>query len=60
LTERELPRLYQALDANQNNLGLIELEGSQPADSEKGTRLKKVLAEIQGFQRIEIKKRNSF
>jgi uncharacterized membrane protein len=57
LTEHELTRVLQMLDAIQDKLGIVDHENSELADLEMETRPEDVLAEIQRLQEIEIRSR---
>jgi hypothetical protein len=51
LTEHELTRVLQMLDAIQNRIGIEDDEDSELADLEMETRPEDVLAEIERLQR---------
>ena len=57
LTEHELTRVLQMLDAIQDKLGIVDHENSDLADLEMETRPEDVLAEIHRLQAIELSKR---
>jgi uncharacterized membrane protein len=57
LTEHELTRVLQMLDAIQDKLGIVDHENSELADLEMETKPEDVLAEIHRLQAIEISKR---
>ena len=57
LTEHELTRVLQMLDAIQDKLGIIDHENSELADLEMETKPEDVLAEIHRLQAIELNKR---
>jgi uncharacterized membrane protein len=57
LTEHELTRVLQMLDAIQDKLGIIDHESSELADLEMETKPEDVLAEIHRLQEIELSKR---
>jgi uncharacterized membrane protein len=57
LTEHELTRVLQMLDAIQDKLGIVDHENSELADLEMETRPEDVLAEIHRLQAIELSKR---
>jgi hypothetical protein len=57
LTEHELTRVLQMLDAIQDKLGIVDHANSELADLETETRLEDVLAEIHRLQAIESSKR---
>lgn len=57
LTEHELTRVLQMLDAIQDKLGIVDHENSELADLEMETKPEDVLAEIHRLQEIEISKR---
>jgi uncharacterized membrane protein len=57
LTEHELTRVLQMLDAIQDKIGIIDHENSELADLEKETRPEDVLSEIHRLQAIELAKR---
>jgi len=57
LTEHELTRVLQMLDAIQDKMGIIDHENSELADLEMETRPEDVLAEIHRLQAIELSKR---
>ncbi len=59
LTEHELTRVLQMLDAIQDKLGIVDHENSELADLEMETRPEDVLAEIHRLQAIELGKRQS-
>ncbi|HCC79220.1 MAG: hypothetical protein A2X25_15340 [Chloroflexi bacterium GWB2_49_20] len=54
LTEHELTRVLQMLDAIQDNLGIVDHHESELADLEMETKPEDVLAEIQRLQAIEL------
>jgi uncharacterized membrane protein len=56
LTEHELTRVLQMLDAVQDKLGIVDHENSELADLEMETKPEDVLAEIHRLQAIEISK----
>jgi uncharacterized membrane protein len=56
LTEHELTRVLQMLDAIQDKLGIVDHENSELADLEMETRPEDVLAEIHRLQAIELSK----
>jgi uncharacterized membrane protein len=56
LTEHELTRVLQMLDAIQDKLGIIDHEESDLADLEMETKPEDVLAEIERLQAIELGK----
>jgi len=56
LTEHELTRVLQMLDAIQDKLGIVDHENSELADLEMETKPEDVLAEIQRLQAIELSK----
>jgi len=58
LTEHELTRVLQMLDAIQDKLGIVDHKNSELADLEMETRPEDVLAEIHRIQAIEISKKN--
>ena len=60
LTEHELTRVLQMLDAIQEKLNIVDHENSELADLEMETRPEDVLAKIQRLQEIELKGRVSF
>jgi uncharacterized membrane protein len=57
LTEHELTRVLQMLDAIQDKLNIIDHENSDLADLEMETKPEDVLAEIQRLQELEISSR---
>ena len=57
LTEHELTRVLQMLDAIQDKLNIVDHENSDLADLEMETKPEDVLAEIQRLQVIEISNR---
>jgi len=57
LTEHELTRVLQMLDAIQDKLGVVDHANSELADLEMETKPEDVLAEIQRLQAIELSKR---
>jgi uncharacterized membrane protein len=57
LTEHELTRVLQMLDAIQDKLGIVDHRESELADLEMETRPEDVLAEIHRLQEIEQSKR---
>lgn len=57
LTEHELTRVLQMLDAIQDQLGIVDHENSELADLEMETKPEDVLAEIHRLQAIELNKR---
>jgi uncharacterized membrane protein len=57
LTEHELTRVLQMLDAIQAKLGVVDHENSELADLEMETKPEDVLAEIHRLQTIELSKR---
>jgi uncharacterized membrane protein len=57
LTEHELTRVLQMLDAIQDKLGIVDHENSELADLEMETKPEDVLAEIHRLQAIELSKR---
>jgi len=57
LTEHELTRALQMLDAIQDKLGIVDHENSELADLEMETKPEDVLAEIHRLQSIELSKR---
>ncbi len=57
LTEHELTRVLQMLDAIQDKLGVVDHENSELADLEMETKPEDVLAEIHRLQAIELNKR---
>jgi len=57
LTEHELTRVLQMLDAIQDKLGIVDHANSDLADLEMETRPEDVLAEIHRLQAIELSKR---
>jgi uncharacterized membrane protein len=57
LTEHELTRVLQMLDAIQDKLGIMDHENSELADLEMETKPEDVLAEIERLQAIELNKR---
>jgi uncharacterized membrane protein len=56
LTEHELTRVLQMLDAIQDKLGVVDHANSELADLEMETKPEDVLAEIQRLQEIEFNK----
>jgi uncharacterized membrane protein len=56
LTEHELTRVLQMLDAIQDKLGIVDHENSELADLEMETKPEDVLAEIHRLQAIELSK----
>jgi uncharacterized membrane protein len=56
LTEHELTRVLQMLDAIQDKLGIVDHENSELADLEMETKPEDVLAEIHRLQAIELNK----
>ena len=58
LTEHELTRVLQMLDAIQDKLGIVDHENSELADLEMETRPEDVLAEIHRLQAVELSKRS--
>lgn len=59
LTEHELTRRLQMLDAIQDRLGIVEIANSDLADLEMETRPEDVLAEIHRLQQREYIKEES-
>jgi uncharacterized membrane protein len=57
LTEHELTRVLQMLDAIQDKLGIVDHANSELADLEMETRPEDVLAEIHRLQAVELSKR---
>jgi uncharacterized membrane protein len=57
LTEHELTRVLQMLDAIQDKLGIVDHANSELADLEMETKPEDVLAEIERLQAIELSKR---
>jgi uncharacterized membrane protein len=57
LTEHELTRVLQMLDAIQDKLGIVDHENSELADLEMETKPEDVLAEIHRLQGIELSNR---
>ena len=57
LTEHELTRVLQMLDAIQDKLDIVDHENSELADLEMETKPEDVLAEIHRLQEIELSKR---
>jgi len=57
LTEHELTRVLQMLDAIQDKLGIVDHANSDLADLEMETKPEDVLAEIHRLQAIELNKR---
>lgn len=57
LTEHELTRVLQMLDAIQDKIGVVDHANSDLADLEMETRPEDVLAEIHRLQAIELSKR---
>jgi len=60
LTEHELTRVLQMLDAIQDKLGIVDHANSELADLEMETKPEDVLAEIHRLQEIEVKKSKSY
>jgi len=58
LTEHELTRVLQMLDAIQDKLGVVDHKNSELADLEMETRPEDVLAEIHRIQAIELRQKN--
>ncbi len=58
LTEHELTRVLQMLDAIQDKLGIVDHKESDLADLEMETRPEDVLAEIHRLNAIELSKKN--
>src|SRR4030065_618173 len=56
LTEHELTRVLQMLDAIQDKMGIVDHESSELADLEMETKPEDVLAEIHRLQAIELSK----
>ena len=56
LTEHELTRVLQMLDAIQDKLNIVDHKNSELADLEMETKPEDVLAEIQRLQVIELSK----
>ena len=56
LTEHELTRVLQMLDAIQDKMGIVDHENSDLADLEMETKPEDVLAEIERLQKIELGK----
>ena len=56
LTEHELTRVLQMLDAIQDKIGVVDHENSELADLEMETKPEDVLAEIHRLQAIELSK----
>ncbi|HXD10263.1 MAG TPA: DUF1003 domain-containing protein [Anaerolineales bacterium] len=59
LTEHELTRVLQMLDAIQDKLGVVDHANSELADLEMETKPEDVLAEIHRLQVIELNKRQA-
>ena len=59
LTEHELTRVLQMLDAIQDKLGIVDHANSDLADLEMETKPEDVLAEIHRLQAIELSKRQA-
>jgi uncharacterized membrane protein len=59
LTEHELTRVLQMLDAIQDKLGIVDHENSTLADLEMETRPEDVLAEIHRLQTIELNRKQT-
>ncbi len=59
LTEHELTRVLQMLDAIQDKVGVVDHKNSELADLEMETRPEDVLAEIHRLQAVEVNKRQS-
>jgi len=57
LTEHELTRVLQMLDAIQDKLGIVDHENSELADLEMETKPEDVLAEIERLHTRELRKR---
>ena len=57
LTEHELTRVLQMLDAIQDKMGIVDHQNSELADLEMETRPEDVLAEIHRLQTIELGKK---
>ena len=57
LTEHELTRVLQMLDAIQGKMGIVDHKNSELADLEMETKPEDVLAEIHRLQAIELSKR---
>jgi len=57
LTEHELTRVLQMLDAIQEKLGIVDHENGELADLEMETKPEDVLAEIHRLQAVELNKR---
>ena len=57
LTEHELTRVLQMLDAIQDKLGIVDHHESELADLEMETKPEDVLAEIERLQSIELSKK---
>jgi uncharacterized membrane protein len=57
LTEHELTRVLQMLDAIQDKMGIVDHENSELADLEMETKPEDVLAEIERLQEIELNTR---
>ncbi len=57
LTEHELTRVLQMLDAIQDKLGIVDYKNKELADLEMETRPEDVLAEIHRLQALELTKR---
>ena len=57
LTEHELTRVLQMLDAVQDKLGIVDHANSDLADLEMETKPEDVLAEIERLQTLELSKR---
>ena len=59
LTEHELTRVLQMLDAIQDKLGIMDHENSELADLEMETKPEDVLAEIERLHMREVTKRSA-
>jgi uncharacterized membrane protein len=59
LTEHELTRVLQMLDAIQDRLGIVDHANSELADLEMETKPEDVLAEIERLHRREVTKRSA-
>ena len=59
LTEHELTRVLQMLDAIQNELGIVDHANSDLADLEMETKPEEVLAEIERLHTRELRKRET-
>jgi len=59
LTEHELTRVLQMLDAIQDRLGIVDHENSELADLEMETKPEDVLAEIERLHTREVSKRQN-